>query len=211
MQLNTAENIYKAVLDGIKKESTAVLTPEAFNRLINNSALTEWLVDKAGDADKDQPVVDALRNLYRYTAEINIHRNGEIKLPGDYYRLQSVIFYKGRGYDGIPGKRSRTDSLSMMYVNPHRKPNDKRVYYFQVGDKVVQSPRNNNILFARLYYLSRPEPIIYHQDSPKDGNLLPEQNKEVVDICVRVFLERTKDERYQSNLMEENIKMQKRI
>lgn len=212
--LTTAENIYRAVLDGIKKESTAVLTPEAFNRLINGYALTEWLVDKAGDADKDQPVIDALRNLYHFTEPLAVNRSYEVDLPDNYYRLQAVLFHLGgKDTPGLPAKRMKPDSLSVMAVNPHRTPNDKRIYYFQMGNKIINKPRNKNVSHATLFYLSRPNPIIYNirEEFQQHGNLLIEQNKEVVDICVRIFLERVKEERYQSILTEEAIKNQKSI
>jgi hypothetical protein len=207
--LTTAKNIYHAVLDGIKKESTAVLAPEAFNRLVNSYALTEWLVDKAGDVDKDQPVIDALRNLYVYTNPIDI-REGKFELPKDYYRLTSVQFLLDGETEYRPVNRMRTDSLSKMKVNPYRRPSDNRLYYFQQGDFVLSYPLNNKVKKAVFFYLTRPKPIIFNTNTvSQNGNLLQEQNKEVVDICVRIFLERVKEERYQTVLTEEAIKNQK--
>lgn len=208
--LTSALNIYKAVLDGIKKESTAVLTPEAFNRLINTYALTEWLVDKAGDSDKDQPIIDALRNLYRHTAPLAV-TDGKVELPKDYYRLQSVQFLLDKETEYSPVNRMRTDTLSVMKKNPFRKPSDTRLYYFQEGNYVLSYPLNTKVKKAIMFYLTRPTPIIYDKEKSKDGNLLQEQNKEVVDICVRIFLERVKEERYQTVLNEEAIKQHKSI
>ncbi|MCK9281877.1 MAG: hypothetical protein M0P71_14725 [Melioribacteraceae bacterium] len=39
----TAEDMYIAVLDGIKKNSTSILRPESFNRLINDWGQDEWM------------------------------------------------------------------------------------------------------------------------------------------------------------------------
>ena len=215
--LTTAENIYKAVLDGIKKESTAVLTPTQFNRLMNTEALIEWMKDKAGSADYDQHFVDALRNLYKYSPEIDITQEG-FPLPTDYYRLQSVSFKiwtdddKTTLSDFLPVKRMRADSLSVMKVNPFRTPSDTRLYYYQQGNFVINYPSNEKVAKARMFYLSMPEPIIYEPTGdakPSDGNLLPEQNKEVIDIAVRIIVERVKEERYQTVLIEENLKSQK--
>lgn len=213
--LTTAENIYKAVLDGIKKESTAVLTPTQFNRLMNTEALIEWMRTKAGSADYDQHFVDALRNLYKYSSEIDNTEAG-FPLPVDYYRLQSVSF-KFKEEDGktasnewLPVKRMRADSLSVMKVNPFRTPSDTRLYYYQQGNFVINYPKNEKVAKARMFYLSMPEPIVYEPGGEsKDGNLLPEQNKEVIDIAVRIIVERVKEERYQTVLIEENLKSQK--
>lgn len=213
--LTTAENIYKAVLDGIKKESTAVLTPTQFNRLMNTEALIEWMKDKAGSADLDQHFVDALRNLYKYSPEIDITQEG-FPLPNDYYRLQSVSFKlwtndsKTILSDWLPVKRMKADTLSVMKVNPFRAASDTRLYYYQQGNFVVNYPQNEKVAKARLFYLSMPQPITYEPGGTNEnGNLLPEQNKEVVDIAVRIIVERVKEERYQTVLIEENLKSQK--
>lgn len=213
--LTTAENIYKAVLDGIKKESTAVLTPTQFNRLMNTEALIEWMRTKAGGADYDQHFVDALRNLYKYSPEIENTQEG-FPLPSDYYRLQSVSFKiwindaKTILSDWLPVKRMKADTLSVMKVNPFRAASDSRLYYYQQGNFVVNYPQNEKVAKARMFYLSMPEPIVYEPGGEtKDGNLLPEQNKEVIDIAVRIIVERVKEERYQTVLIEENLKSQK--
>ena len=213
--LTTAENIYKAVLDGIKKESTAVLTPTQFNRLMNTEALIEWMKDKAGSADYDQHFVDALRNLYKYSPEIDITQEG-FPLPNNYYRLENVSFKlwknddKTELSDWLPVKRMKADSLSVMKVNPFRTPSDTRLYYYQQGNFVINYPSNEKVAKARMFYLSMPEPITYEPGgTTQNGNLLPEQNKEVIDIAVRIIVERVKEERYQTVLIEENLKSQK--
>lgn len=213
--LTSSENIYKAVLDGIKKESTAVLTPAQFNRLINTEALLEWMKEKANRHDFNQHFVDVLRNLYKYSPEISITEKG-FELPDDYYRLESVSFKllkdeKKQIYsDWLPVKRMRADNLSVMKVNPFRKPTDTRLYYYQHGSFIVNYPENKKVAKARMFYLSKPKPIIYEPGgNNENGNLLPEQNKEVVDIAVRIILERVKEERYQTVLMEESLKSQK--
>lgn len=214
--LSTAEDIYKAVLDGIKKESTAVLTPDSFNRLINDNALIMWLREKAGDNDKDQPMVDALRNLYKLR-ELKPSESKEFfELPNGYYRLQSVSFKlqleaekESSLTDWLPTRRLRMDNVGLTMVNPFRKPTNDRLYYYQEGDKIMNYPENKNIVKARVFYLAYPDPIIFSPNAQSvNGNLTREQNKEVVDIAVRIHLERVKEERYQTVLMEKSLKLQ---
>ena len=214
--LVTAENIYRAVLDGIKKESTAVLTPEQFNRLINQYALVEWMRSKAGGSDYDQHYIDALRNLYKSSPDVPIFKDpneitGEgriqFKLPDDYYRLQSVRFKFKDGKKWLKVNRMRSDSLSMMEVNPYRETTDTRLYYYQEGNFVINYPENDKVHLARFFYLAKPQEIIYRENGVnRNGNLLYEQNKEVVDIAVRIFTERVKEERYQTQIFEENLR-----
>ena len=214
--LETAKDVYKAVLDGIKKESTAVLLPEQFNRLINVDAMTEWLNEIAPVNDFDQTIVDALSNLVKVKSDIVPLVTPEgyylVKLPINYYRLQSVSFkldVNGKLTDWLPVKRVRADSFSKAVsgVNPYRKPTDKRLYYMQIENAIKSFPTNDKVRFAKLIYLSRPTPIIFNETgNDSHGNLNKEQKKAIVDIAVRVFLERVKEERYQTQLTEKNLK-----
>ncbi len=213
--LENAKDVYMAVLDGIKKESTAVLLPEQFNRLINVDAMTEWLNEIAPVNDFDQSIVDALSNLVkvkRLTPTVTEDGYYVFNLPTNYYRLQSVSFKlkkDGKETDWMPVTRVRSDSYSKAVsgVNPYRKATDKRLYYMQVGNTIKSFPTNDKVLSAKIIYLSRPAPIIYNPDGNHSrGNLNKEQKKDVVDIAVRVFLERVKEERYQTQLMEKNLK-----
>lgn len=215
--LATAGDIYRAVLDGIKKESTAILTPAVFNRLINDSALILWLREKAGANDRDQPIVDALRNLYR-VIELDPSTNAEyFELPLGYYRLQSVSFKLNLGTEQEsnitnwrPTRRLRLDNVGMTMVNPFRMPTNNRLYYYQEENRIMNYPENKNVVKARVFYLSYPDPIIFDPNGiSSNGNLTREQNKEVVDTAVRVHLERVKEERYQTVIMEESLKFQK--
>lgn len=213
--LNTAQNIYRAVLDGIKRESTAVLTPETFNRLINQSAIYEWLKSKSIGVDFNQHHVDALRNLIRRSKDLPLTTNGKIGIPFNYYRLLSVEFslLENNHIVWKSAKRLKSDNVSVATSNPYRKPTDDRIYYFQEGDFIVPY-ENTNVKGARLFYIALPDPIVYNHMNDagsSHGELLPEQNKELVDICVRIYLERVKEERYQTILAEENLKENKFI
>jgi hypothetical protein len=209
MSLNTSEGMYKAVLDGIKKESTAVLTPDRFNRLINNFAVIDWLNEKAPKNDYDQNIVDDLRRLY-VTSEVD-KDNDKFVLPTNYYRLQSVSF-KSQNSDWEPAKRLRLDSLSITKKNPYRTAQEDRLYYLQEGNFITTWPVKSNLSKARLFYLSRPKEILYSKsltDKDQITDLGTEQCRQIVDIAIRIELERVKEERYQSQLIEENLRMQK--
>jgi len=211
MILNTSEGMYRAVLDGIKKESTAVLTPDRFNRLINNFAVIDWMNEKAPRNDYNQNIVDDLRRLY-VTSEVS-KENKKYALPENYYRLQSVSFRVDKG-DWKPATRVRLDSLSVLGKNPYRMPQDDRLYYMQEGNSITTWPVDNYFTHARLFYLCRPREILYLPTVPGSNvitDLGIEQCRQIVDIAIRIELERVKEERYQSQLIEENLRMQKTI
>lgn len=217
MKLNTPEALYRAVLDGIKKESTAVLTPDRFNRLINNFAIIDWMNEKAPKNDYDQAVIDDLRRLYKHR-EVN-KTEGSFLIPEDYHRLQSVQF-RVDSKEWEPAKRLRFDSLSIMKKNPYRTPTDDRLYYFQEGDTIRTWPYPSNYNQSRVFYLARPKEIIFNPNSniedplsPKESNEITdlgiEQCRQIVDIAIRIEIERIKEERYQTQLIEENLRLSK--
>ncbi len=214
-KLSTAKEVYQAVLDGIKKESTAVLTPPAFNRLINVDAMTQWLNEKAPKGEFDQDVVDDLRNLFKQSDPIDKEPGKfSFELPKDYFRLKAVMFKleikQGKYSDWIPAYRMRSNSFSVSGVNPFRKPKKTRLYYMQQGNYILNIPETENVAKAQVFYYARPKPIVYDTAGMhQDGNLEKEQKKEIVDIAVRIFLERVKEERYQTQLTEEALKNQK--
>ena len=213
--LATAQDVYKAVLDGIKKESTAVLTPAAFNRLYNVDAITEWLQTKAKHGEYDQEFVDAFSNLLSRSGLLpKVENRPAFHLPSDYFRLKAVKFrIKGDVEKWVPAFRNRadTDAKKLKGQNPYRETTDDRVYYLQMGNLLLNEPENQNVIEAQIMYYKRPRPVIFsesftgtsHPDLPK------EQVKEIVDIAVRIFLERVKEERYQTVLVEDRIKQSK--
>jgi len=213
-ELTTAENIYKAVLAGIKKESTAVLKPEGFNRLINGDVLNLWVKEKSDLVDYNQKYIDALRNLIK-TEELpavtipGSSTDRKFRLNPGYYRLLSVGFVL-KGGKMVAGRRLPFDVANRIEDNPYRAANDKRIYYHQQDDLIVNYPENSNVEKARVVYLTYPKPIQYDPTgtATSNGNLTKDQNKEVVDLAVRIFIERVKEERYQTQIMEERLKMQ---
>lgn len=209
MKLNTPEALYRAVLDGIKKESTAVLTPDRFNRLINNFAIIDWMNEKAPKNDYDQAVIDDLRRLYKHR-EVN-KTEGSFLIPEDYHRLQSVQF-RVDSKEWESAKRLRFDSLSIMKKNPYRTASEERLYYFQDGDTIKTWPYPSNYNESRVFYLARPKEIVFNPKAtsqPIINDLGIEQCRQIIDIAIRIEIERIKEERYQTQLIEENLRLSK--
>lgn len=64
--LETTQDIFKAVLDGVKKESIGTIQPAYFNRLINESQ-DIWRKRKAQEIEADQKRIDDLQYLRAVT------------------------------------------------------------------------------------------------------------------------------------------------
>jgi hypothetical protein len=148
-----------------------------------------------------------------------------------YYRLLNVMFKinyvdNDCGLTGISdwlGARiMRSDQRSIFENSPYRRPADHRLYYELFHGKIRlitgTSSTGNSM---RLEYLRVPRRIFFDELHPGDvanPNYTPgvgsvncefgeNQRKEIVETCVRIFLERVQDQRYQTYLNEEIIRI----
>jgi|GEM_PF-2128603 len=121
----------------------------------------------------------------------------------------------------------RSDQRIPFSKSPYRKPKDSRLYYERIDGNIrLITGTTATGVAMRLEYLRKPVRIYFDEAyeiaHPGAGdnanpNYLPntgsvncelddDQKKEIVDTCVRVFLERAQDPRYQSFLNEEAIR-----
>lgn len=121
----------------------------------------------------------------------------------------------------------RSDQRTIFYSNPYRKPTNDRLYYEIINKKVRLDTGPNNPSYPhsmRLEYIRWPRKMYYDVLSQADsinpmlsdgsftpglGSVnfeLPEvQRREIMDVAIRIYLERIKDPRYQSYLVEQRI------
>lgn len=267
--LSTTQDIYLAFLDGIKKESTSVVTPFLFNRLINEWGQDLWLADKVTEIELNQKRIDDLEVLrvvtdgvytwddpslpavnaslvYSITPDttngyiFTLPKDDSVAIPNTsgtnkkypkYYRFLNVMFKIMYVSDscGRTGESDwqwpyimRSDNRATVYSNPYRKPTNDRLYYEIVNGKIrVETDTTSYPTKMRLEYIRWPHAIWFDSTAPTTESRnfshtagqgcvnceLPEaQKREIVDVCVRTYLERVKDPRYQSFLLEERIK-----
>jgi len=127
--------------------------------------------------------------------------------------------------DWLDAKIMRSDQRSHRLKSPYRKPKDSRLYYEKIRDRIRLITGTSSYAHSlRLEYLRYPKRIFFdvlHPDDASNPNYTPgvgsvncefppTLRKEIVDIAVRVYLERVKEERYQSFLNEEVIRQQGR-
>jgi hypothetical protein len=102
----------------------------------------------------------------------------------------------------------RADERADIYQNAYRYPSDEKMYYRFVGEHMeLITETDSTPLSTKMEYLRYPDEIIYYE--PNSGNidsnceLAPVQQKEIVDMAVRMFLEATANPRYQSQMVED--------
>jgi hypothetical protein len=259
--INNVLDMYKSLLDGVKKDSTAIISPNQFNRIINDWGQDEWIKENALAVEFNQKQIDDLDKLRCVTdglfqwdnngtlitlfplapvstndknfiipkyVQININNrkdNGTVETQDypQYLRMLNVSFKLTYGAnqeckltgtsDWLPASIMRSDKRSVVFDNPFRLPKDSRLYYELINGTVrlITSNASTSVGYAlRLEFLRYPVSIFFDPDraTANDVNceVGPQQQKEIVDIAVRTYLERVRDPRYQSFLNEEAIK-----
>jgi len=152
-----------------------------------------------------------------------------------YYRLLNV-FFKIQYVDNVCGltgisdwldaKILRSDRESVIKNSPFRRPADDMLYYRIVNRHIQLITGTSSYGVAmKPTYLRWPRNIYFDQMNQDDlatadytpGNgsinceLPPHIRKEITDTAVRIYLERVRDPRYQSYLMESKIRNQANI
>ena len=212
--LTTAADIYKAVLAGIKKESTAVLTPTNFLLLINECYLN-WVREKADIPEFNQKIMEDLQplhviatpapssgNLFTYPAAV-------LKTLGIQFKINYVDNECGLTgvSEWLKAKPMRADAKGE--VGHYSKPKDSRLYYQIYGNTVeLITGTSSTANRMRIEYIKYPTAITLTPDYPGEVRAL--QRQEIVDLAVRTYLERVKEERYQSNLNEDMLRQGKK-
>ena len=137
-----------------------------------------------------------------------------------YFRLLNVLFkmtYKDNEIfpDGISNwiraQLMRADQRADIYQNPYRFPTDEKPYYRLVGEFIEFVTETDSTPYKmKIEYLRYPRAIKYVEpqsdDVAIDCELGPFQQKEIVDMAVRMYIEATQSPRYQSQIVEEQIK-----
>ena len=112
--LDTAQNTYNAFLDGIKKSSTGTVTPNVFNRLMNEWGMDEWLkenVSEQAGIDSWQKQVDGLQML-KVITDGQMAYNGDIMYEITPDVVNGYYFSKP---DGITSLNNLGSSVGLVY------------------------------------------------------------------------------------------------
>lgn len=137
-----------------------------------------------------------------------------------YFRLQSVLFkmtyvdnakFPDGESDWIKAQLMRADQRADIYQNAYRYPTDEKPYYRLLGEFIeLVTETNSTPLKMKIEYLRYPNEISYVEptsdDVAVDCELAPVQQKEIVDMAVRMYIEATQSPRYQTQLAEEQLK-----
>lgn len=232
----TAEDMYYLFLDGIRKMYNTTVKPDVFNRIINDSQL-DWVKGKLPQAEFNQKRIDDIEVLRVVTDGGSMYASYDILSDvGDYifdiptlystitsgsllsningvnYPLYlhglNAMFKKRDGDTWLRARIRRSDRTVMLDDNPFRSPSDDRLYFEQIKNQIrLIGGEYDNL---RLEYYRYPRIITYSATelSNIDPEFNPGQNKEIVEIAVKTYIERTTDPRYKSFLQEMMIRSQ---
>jgi hypothetical protein len=181
------------------------------------------------------PIVPDLGSNYVFTYPVESNmmiRNDQSNLQAypKFYRLLNVQFKINYidnecGLTGVSewldARIMRSDQRVVFSKSPYRCPKDDRLYYERINGKLrLITGTSSTGHSMRLEYLRWPRRIFFDALHPADAinpDYIPsvgsvncefrdEQRKEIVETCVRMFLERAKDPRYQTYMNEEIIR-----
>ena len=244
MKIVTTQDLYQATLFSLQKENIGTVYPKYWNALIN-VAYNEWLLDKLSNVDKSQAYIDDLKDLTVVTDATQIY-NGMLLVPltgthnGDhtefpllptgypeYRRLLNIKFtieYHGSEChdDGttsnyIFGRPLKSDEEGVVFDNPYKRPNERRIYY-KLYDRIYMYAGDNIGRQAIITYVKQPVAIFFNETSPADTGdpntgsvnceLGEKQKQELVALATKIYIERVKDERYKTLLQEMMLRLQ---
>jgi hypothetical protein len=223
------KDMFTWYLDGIRSYSTSVVTPEHFNRIIND-AQDVFVNENLGVNEVGQRQIDNLRVLL--TDKVWEGSGLKHVLPADYLRAASVkVMFPEVDKCIVPAKEwldtviLKQDMTSL--VNPYRRPGPKRRYHQFIGNELVLVVGKQEVSGVKLTYYKKPRVIYFDKVKQEDrdgiviaGSLaaytpgagsvppvFPEQQcRMIVSIAVRVTLENRQNPRYQSYLNEETLR-----
>lgn len=231
--LNTYRELFTYFLDGIKKTYTATVHPDVFVRIFNEWGILQWTADNMSvkeGIELTQKQIDDLQNLL-VEQEISRISNNTISLSSlsyKYRRLGNIrvkVNYDSQQCDtcnrtGIsewmPVKVMRIDQEPVVNNSVFRKPSAMKVYYKQIGNNIIFDTGNTvDVVKAKIQYYRYPQELISSiYDSSTDlhvwsnttfTDLYSEQKKEILDNCIKIYLERVKDDRYKTFLQQQSI------
>jgi hypothetical protein len=234
MYIVTTEDLYKAVLSLINKESTRSMTPSEFNEWINRAQL-DYVKVRYMEYDMHQKRMDDLRQIIVRTDGTGLNPDpilntgnniaGEelFAIPtdisdsqyGKYMFLLNVAFkiiYQGNKCftDGTESDWMKAKPLPAdveTEFNYYNKPNDERLYYQQIVNAVRPMKGSSSYMSqARLMYLRYPREIQFIDGGTNiEPEFEPRINMEIAKICARGYLESIESKRHQTFIGEENL------
>ena len=100
------------------------------------------------------------------------------------------------------GKILRADQRAVIQQSSYRKPDGTFVYFELRGGKIIVMPdEGSTYKCCEFEYYKYPEPIYYDPNNDSNssiGSFNESQNREIVELAARKYLERVQDTRYKT-------------
>jgi len=228
--IQTAYDMYKGFLDGIKKESTAIVTPDRFNRIINDWGQDEWIKEKSIAIERDQKRIDDLSKIRVATdGEFSFGGNILYPLAPDTGSIQFSIPVDPT--EDINSRRDDGTIVAQSYPKYMRLLGAMVKLQYGEGQECglegISDWKKVTILRSDARSTSLDNPFRKPKDSRLYYEILNEKLRiitgttstpyalrmeylrypqQIVFAAIKVYLERVRDPRYQSFLQEEMIR-----
>jgi len=213
----TADDMYKAFLDGIKKEYTGVVRPDQFNRIVNEWGQMPWLKSKVALVEFNSKVIMDIQPVV-ITPETHVVANNQFLLTSLTHRIYRPLGLSVKVQYGPDDPCDRTGTSDWIYdvhvmrsdrrtvvkKSSFRRPTADKVYYqIASGSMHFDCGSGNQVVTMALEYARYPLDIVWSSTGTHvNSEFGPEQNSEIVDTLVKAYLENVGDPRYQSFLNE---------
>lgn len=208
----TSAELYRNVLRELDKYESPTFDVQDFNYFFN-SAIEEYISINYSKFDMKQKELDDIRTLVK-REQVTV-TNSSIVLPEDYRHLLEIslnlTFTNPRCNEVISyvqtAKKIEADKLGYIRENSYLAPNRYNSYYTIRGNNVILSIGNNiTVTSAVLEYLRIPTAVVF--DPVVSANNVNSEfplhvDYELIKLCRRIFLENTESSRYQSQLVEQ--------
>lgn len=218
--LNSIEDMYRLFLDNIKRESTAVVPPTLFNRLINEAQLSVVLAT-ARNVELGEEQIGNLKEVH--PKPVVLTGVNEFQIPNGHLRTLGVMTKLQYGpdqecgltgiSDWLPVQFLSADKKTIVYKNPYRKPTDVRLYYLQYDQVFQVLTGGSTAIELLLDYLILPADMNFvdvNNPLNVDCVLSVPMKKKIVEEAARIHLERLMNPRYQSFYQEQVLRQQEK-
>jgi|GEM_PF-4020996 len=226
--MDTAKKLFEYFLYSVRKERTAVISPEAWTSFMSGIIL-DWVKLRLPETEYIQKRIDDLEAIHVITDGIlhdmiEADENDLYPVPIDPQYLHGLsatfaYYYNPVGDDALSGgdlrnpvvgsnagilyrtvgRILRADNRGMIERNPYRKTKSSRVYFDLREGFIYLSSGETPFNRLILEYYKYPEKIIFTSSGEDStGSFNESQNKEIVDLAIRKYLERVKDPRHKS-------------
>ena len=219
-----ALDAYKGLLKELDKHESPTFSVGDFNYFFNKS-VQKYITENYKDLDPVQKDVDDIRSVLKFDEPL-VFENGKVSLPEKYQHILYIEFTCKFKVDA--GKYKKETSHTFTEVrrekssqrginNAYRRTSFLRPYYkmdeiniYAIIDTDILELESGKIDYIKVHadvYLNPDKSVDYNSaDNNTTINFPNYVVTEIINVCKVMFLENTENPRFQSSVMENQVK-----